>query len=223
MSNRRSLRFPANRSRSTKRKAWLVLLVSSSLVIYPVFLVATLQASLAGLERWLPFSLHSKLSADYSADPRGWSVPPAGMGLIQEAFNDQQRNDPAILITLIALLRTPVGTPQFPLESPSPESTATQRFTAPSLTTTSQPSATPSPIYSASPTSQPSISPTEPSHPPASPTATATTVKPRPTKTQPPTGTPSPDPQPTETQSTPTRTSSPTPKPSPSQTPEPYP
>jgi hypothetical protein len=78
----------------------------------------------------IPVPLHSVLRADYSADAVSMALPAVGIGLIENAIEDQQRatDAPERLSTIISGLLTavPTVTPQFPL---SPTTSVTARVT----------------------------------------------------------------------------------------------
>jgi hypothetical protein len=152
----------------------------------------------------IPVSLHSVLRADYSADAAGMVLPAVGIGLIENAIEDQQQatDAPEQLSTIISGLLTavPTVTPQFPF---SPTTSATARVTPTrgvSWTATAPPSQpTHAPLPSLTPSATLTATPTA-SLPPRStstprlPTPTDTSV-PRPTDPPP---LPTQPPQPTD-------------------------
>jgi hypothetical protein len=190
---------------------------------------------------WLPFNLHSVLSADYSSDLHGKRMPELKIQLIEEVMIDNGvPTIPGQFATLQAGLLTPVPTvtPAAPSEGGlppgnDPQPTATlpgsgekdNPTPTPSATATELPSSTPSPTSLPSPTATATPTPIATWLPPVLPSPT----KPRPTNplpTQPPptqippTAT---QPPPPPTQPPPTKPPKPYPGPQPTLKPTPYP
>ena len=188
--------------------------------------------------RLFPVPLHSALIADYSADPREFSLAPAATSLIADALRDHTTDDSIDDLIDDLLTLVPTVTAQFPttpqptataLPSQSPSQTASP---GPTLAQTATPTATltstlPGVTATHRNPTRPAITATH-----HTPTRTATSyVPPANTPTQPvqptqPTRTPtatSVSPTVTATILTPTRTSTPTLRPTSTQRPYPPP
>jgi len=236
--------LPLKRSRRktmpSKRSDWVSYLIGAT-VIGLMFPFGWLLQAVGGQSNWLPVSLHSVLTADYSADLRALHLPPIQLGLIADILNDSATLTPGRFATLEGNLTTPVPSvtprPGYPTStippSPIPPATPTPR---PGLAASATPllatmTPMPSQTLSLTPTLTPGILLTN--TPPIS-TPFATSTRPPTqwvTPTVPPTGTPLPQPTdtlrpPTSTLPPPTSTlppPSPTTRPRPTRTPNPYP
>jgi hypothetical protein len=193
--------------------------------------------------RNIPVTLHSLLSADYSADAISLHFPDLNLTMILDALGDRGPNEASsAYATLQSNLLTPVAsvTPlpgAITQNPPTATPTATPVSTSIIPTSISTPSVTPSPTPSLTPTGTgaPTDWPTYPPQPTLRATLIPTKVKstqPRPTATQSshtnPTQTPAPPTHvPTPTRKPPTATKAPTatqhPHPYPGPTKPPYP
>jgi hypothetical protein len=173
--------------------------------------------------RNIPVTLHSLLTADYSADAFYVRFPNLNIAILLDALGDRAPDKAAsAYATLQSSLLTPVPTvtlmPGEITQNPPP-ATPTAPVAEPSATTSSTATATPSPTPSPTPpgTNQPlsTVAPT------LGPTPTPTRVK----STQSgPTDTRPPQPTATATQAPPTQAATPTRKPpTPTKPPNPYP
>ncbi len=105
--------------------------------------------------RLIPRHLHSPYVADYSADPRWFSIPAMGEGLIEDVLDDL---DPGVLPTLRDQLLTPV--PTITPNGLIPTSTATLIL---SPTPGPSPTQTLTPVFTFTPTGVlPTRTPTRP-------------------------------------------------------------
>jgi len=164
--------------------------------------------------------LHSKLFADYSADPDHGRIAPLDPAIIAEVIHDTGEVDGASFTLnpthIAAYLKTPVpsatsapgdssqtpkprpdGSTSAPSPSPPPSPTATpvtptaSPTTSPTASLTATPSLSPSPQPTATPTSTEVPPPTSTSLPPPPPSSTPTST-PTPTSSPTPTSTPTP-------------------------------
>lgn len=183
--------------------------------------------------RYIPVTLHSLLTADYSADAIHLRFPNLQVSILLEALGDHAPGQAvSAYATLQSNLLTPVPTvtlgpgeiPQIPSATPSPVVTNPAETSNPTPTSSPTPSLTPTiwgtptnqPLYTAQPTLNPTLTPTK-----------AKTTRVRPTNTRPPQATATATTAPTATRKPPTptkpATSTKPPHPYPGPTKPPYP
>jgi hypothetical protein len=180
--------------------------------------------------RVIPVTLHSLLTADYSADAINTQFPILNLSIILEALGDHA---PAGALNANATLQSSLLTPvasitPLPGETIQNPATATPRATLiiPSITVSSTPTPTPSPttslpFFTPQPTVQTTLAPTKTKTTQNRPTSTQT-FHPSPTPTQaPPTQAPTPTHKPPTATSRPTATQPPHPYPGPTKPPYP--
>jgi hypothetical protein len=122
-----------------------IVLIFACIVCLMITVLAIIQAS-AGFSDLLPFSLHSLLESDYSADPHNLRISAVSLSLIRDAIGDSSGFDAADrFATLQANLNTSVPTV-------TPSTSTTPSSPTPTL---QQPTATRGSTYSEpTPTSQ---------------------------------------------------------------------
>jgi hypothetical protein len=189
--------------------------------------------------RIIPVTLHSLLTADYSADPINLQFPVLNLSIILEALGDNAPGRASIAnATLQSSLLTPVASvtplPGEIIQKP-PTASPTMTLITPSITASATPTPSPTPnlnpIETETPTNQPFFTPQPTTWATLAPTKTKTTqnrptstqaFRPSPTPTQaPPTLAPTPTNKPPTATTRPTATRPPNPYPAPTKPPYP--
>jgi hypothetical protein len=209
-------RGPSPSSESGGFSGWLLIPLALTLAALLLPLASVLSPS-GQIPDSVPFSMHSVLKADYSAEALQGLYPAININIIREAILDQDdQADEDRLEEIVDSLLTPVPsvTPRFPATATSTELPQVQPSAVPTQSTHPQSTAVlprdPDPTEASIPSAQPTVT----GRPAVRPTATPPSQgspKPRPK--------PNPDPKPNPTNPP----AAPTDPPRPPQPPNPYP